>query len=569
VPGFACVITENIDLASFDIKHKSLAPVTSDKKAAVNYCAYRFSNNKFLHDKIFTDDDEIFVITEGVILNLKQLQLSNGCQDYFTTIKKMYQKEGDEFFKSFRGAFSGLLYDKIKRKWLVFTGHTGSKPVFYFKNEHTFICASELQLVTQILKKLGYKYSLDNTGSYFLLTFGFMLEDYTLIEQVKRLKPGHYIKIEYNKAQVNVYNVFNNDVQVNHSREEIIDNLETLFKKSVTLEYEKDTEYGYKHLASLSGGLDTRMSVMTARELGYDNILNVTFSQSDYWDEKIAKKIASDLGNEFLFYALDNGNFLKSTITDAVIANGGLVLYSGAAHELSSFRNINMIPFGMQHSGQLGDAVLGSYLSKPGREKPQLLSGAYSSHLSDKISSVANKVLQNYESEEIFKLYNRGFNGIVNGDWMVNQFTESCSPFLDVDFLRYTLSIPPALKFKEQIYHEWILTKRPAAAKYVWERTRAKLTTSDTIVKAKQFVRKVRFKLLGQSAFGSMNPFHYWYRTNAELRRYMEDYFYKHIYVLDDYPELKSDCKKLFDEGHILEKTQAMTLLEAVKLHFH
>lgn len=569
MPGFACVIAENINLASLDIEHKSLAPVVSDKKDGLNYRAYKFSNTKFPHDKLFTDDDEVFIITEGVILNLKQLQLGHGCQDYFTTIKKMYQKEGDSFFNSFRGSFSGLLYDKINKKWLVFTGHIGSKPVFYFKDEHVFICASELQLVTRILKKLGYKYSLDNTGSYFLLTYGYMLEDYTLIEQVKRLKPGHYIKIENNRAQVNVYDVLSNDVLVNHSRKEIIDNLETLFKNSITLEYEKDLEYGYKHIASLSGGFDTRMNVMTARELGYDNILNMTFSQSGYWDEKIARKIASDLGNEFLFYALDNGNFLKSTITDVVIANDGLVIYAGAAHELSSVRNINMSPFGMLHTGQLGDAVLGGYLSAPARKKPQLFSGAYSSSLSDKISPMVNKILQNYESEEIFKFYNRGFNGVFNGDWMVNQFTESYSPFLDMDFFRYTLTIPPALRFRDQIYHEWILAKRPAAARYIWERTRAKLTTSAAIIKAKYFIRGFRIKFMRPFVSESMNPFRYWYHTNAGLRKYVDDYFYKHIYLLDDYPELKRDCEKLFEHGRFLEKTQVMTLLEAIKLHFH
>lgn len=568
--GFVGVISNDVDYDSLKIEYKSLGKLVKGKKQYDNALVERYTNPKFLEDKVFYEDQSALVLIDGFVLNFKELINKYIAPDYFNTVKKMYYENGDDFFKEFRGDFSGLLYDKPKEKWLIFTNHTGSKPVFYYKDGDVFVCASELQLVTQILRKLGCRYSLDSIGCYFLLTFGFMLEDYTLIEEVKRLKPGNYIKIEDKKAQVDVYNVFNNDVLVNSPLGEIIENLETLFKKSVAMEYEKDLEYGYKHIATLSGGLDSRMSVMTARELGYDNILNITFSQSNYWDERIAKKVALDLGNEFLFYALDNGNFLKNTIRDSVIANGGLVLYSGSAHGLSMFKKINFGPFGMVHTGQIGDAVLGSFLSKPRREKPQPSSGAYSSYLLGKISGVLDNILQNYESEEIFKFYNRAFNGAINGNWIANQFTEACSAFLDVDFLRYALSIPPSLKYKEQIYHEWILAKRPAAAKYVWEQTKAKLTANKLFVEAKVFLRRARFKLLGKSSASySMNPFQYWYNTNEQLRLFANNYFQQNIYLLDEYPELKSDSTRLFNERSFIEKTQVMSLLEAIKLHFH
>ena len=42
----------------------------------------------------------------------------------------------------------------------------------------------------------------------------------------------------------------------------------------------------------------------------------------------------------------------------------------------------------------------------------------------------------------------------------------------------------------EQIYHEWILAKRPAASKYVWEHTKAKLTANKLFVEAKVFLRR-------------------------------------------------------------------------------
>lgn len=63
-----------------------------------------------------------------------------------------------------------------------------------------------------------------------------------------------------------------------------------LFSNTVRLEFEKDVEYGYKHIVTLSGGLDSCITALLAHKLGYVNQLNFTFSQSDYLDEKILKK---------------------------------------------------------------------------------------------------------------------------------------------------------------------------------------------------------------------------------------------------------------------------------------
>ncbi len=60
------------------------------------------------------------------------------------------------------------------------------------------------------------------------------------------------------------------------------------------MEFDKDIEYGYKHLVSLSGGLDSRMTTYVANDLGYgDSIVNLTFSKTNYVDEQTAKDIAN------------------------------------------------------------------------------------------------------------------------------------------------------------------------------------------------------------------------------------------------------------------------------------
>lgn len=572
MPGFACVIAKQDSCPALEIEYDARCPIDVHKTTCPDYGVYQFVSTKFPRDKILAEDEEMLILLDGIVLNLGSLRTPCASDNAFQAIKTLYQTFGNAFMKELRGEFSGLLYNKRKKTWLLFTNHTGTKPLFYFQDDTVMVVASELPLLAQVLQKLDRAYSLDPVGCYFLLTYGFMLEDYTLLHEVKKVRPGHYLHAEKHQMQVHAYHRFQNETLTTDSRKEIISNLDVLFKRAVALEYEKDREYGYQHLATLSGGLDSRMNIFTALELGYEDITVITFSQSDYLEEKIAKQIAGDHKLNYLFYALDNGLYLEHTLSDAVQANGGLALYSGAAHSLSFYRNINFSPFGLLHTGQIGDAVLGSFLSKPMRVRPQSASGAYSRVLWSRIHSEVEDIHNRYDSEELFKFYSRAFNGAVNGNWIAHAFTEMCSPFLDVDFMEYALRIPPALKFQEKIYRDWIINKRPAAAKYKWEQTGKKITAGETYLKVKRYAQKVKRKILrdylNRTSRYSMNPFQYWYNTNPRLANYMQDYFQQNLFRLEPYAELKKDVEHLFHSGTPREKTQVMTLLETLRLYF-
>ena len=75
-------------------------------------------------------------------------------------------------------------------------------------------------------------------------------------------------------------------------------------------------------------------------------------------------------------------------------------------------------------------------------------------------------------------------------------------------------------------------------------------------------------KIRGPSSSDSMNPFEYWYKTNPEIRKRFEDYFSENRALLNEYPQLSHDAGELFAEGSLSEKTQVLTLLAAIKLHF-
>ncbi len=532
----------------------------------------QFTNPKFQNDKTLQEDDQFIIGIEGVILNLKSLKEISGKDELFNVVKSLFLSNGDDFINLLKGDFSGFIYSKTNDFWLIFTNQTGSKRLFYFENEEYFIFASELRDISFLLNKLKLKPRLDKLAAYSLLTYGFMLKNQTLVSNVFRLTAGTKLTFSNNQLSVNEYFNLRNISKTSDSKEVIIEKVDKLFRDAVQLEFEKDKEYGYKHIATLSGGLDSRMTVLVADKLGYKEQLNFTFSQSNYLDELISKQIASDYKHEFLFQSLDNGNFLKE-IDKTVYYNDGLVLYSGSCHLLKSLENINLDSYGIIHSGMIGDAVLGSFLSKPYAIKPVFSQGAYSSKLISKIESFSKEFCEEFDNEELYKFYSRAFSGALNGNLYMDIFTQTVSPFLDVDFLSYCYSIPDDLKFKHQIYLDWIAAKYPEFGNYRWEKTGVSPLKSNNWKKYLDWNFYMRMKLkffdkLSKKMNTGMNPFDDWFEKNPDLKQFITNYFTDNIGLLSDNQELKTDSESLFNTGTLNEKMQVLTLLAAVKLHF-
>lgn len=556
------------DKHQYDENHNSLYKLIIDSRCKIEH----FTNNKFPKDKFLDENEQYIIGVEGVLLNRIDLAGETGEDNTFNIILNLYLKYGENFIKSLRGEFSGFIYSKESGSWFVFTNPTGSKRIFYFHDDNYFIFASELRDISFLLREMSYPISLDTRGAYFLLTYGYMLKDITLINEVKRLSPGMKLTLINNQLSVAEYFNLNSIDKTDDKKDQIIENIDKLFKRAVRSEFEKDKEYGYKHIATLSGGLDSRMTVLIANKLGYNSQLNFTFSQSNYLDEKISKKIASDYRHDFLFQSLDNGLFLRN-IDKTVFFNDGLIVYSGAAHLLHSLENINLEKYGLFHTGQIGDAVLGSFLSTPYSLKPSVSLGAYSNMLIERVETYVRTIIDDYETEELFKFYNRGFLGALNGNYFMDIHSQCTSPFLDFDFLTYCYSIPDKYKFKQQIYLDWIAKKHPEFAAYPWEKTGVSPLKSNSYWRYFDcnFYQRMFLKFLdklSKKMNSGMNPMDYWFNNNPELVEFIQEYYNNNIHLLAKYPELMEDSELLFNKGKVNEKLQVLTLLSAFRLHF-
>ena len=586
MPGFIAHIGQN-KISFSDEKRSKLVKDNIENKS---YQIERRVVNKFMNDRLFIDNEEYIVVVEGVILNNHELIAKYKVSSWCDAVISMYKSLGDEFFKDFRGSFSGIFYDKQQDKWLVYTNHIGDKQVFQLKiDDNNYLFASEIGFIVDTCKLNNIPLSIDRNGAYFSLTHGFCIEDLTLINEIRKVPAGHYLKLYNRKIEEIKYHCFNNEPQ-RMTQQEAINGIDKYFRQAVKRAFEKDKEYGYKHIACLSGGLDSRMTVMVAHDMGYQEQLNITFSQSGYLDFSIAQQIATDLHHDWLFKPLDGGDFIpKSKFLTSLTYGSGFML--GHGHSLESL--INYDEFGIIHTGQIGDAILGTFFKKLDYQKDYKVGdAAYSHELLERIKEYHFKY--NYSNNEIFCLYTRAFTGANQGLLTFQERSESYSPFTDVDFLEFAYSIPLDLRFNHKIYFDWIIEKYPIAADYIWEKIGKKIKHIDNNTKTMMVLgykiphildynsftkyligfvlrriglrkKTIGFKTIVNKTKEHMNPVDYWYDTNPKIKQFMEDFWSENNECIPD-NQLKQDMTHLFENCVVYDKLQCLSVLSAIKM---
>ncbi|PKP11395.1 MAG: asparagine synthase [Bacteroidetes bacterium HGW-Bacteroidetes-4] len=527
------------------------------------------THQKFTNDSVSFSNEKYDLETYGMFLGIN----FNSSQQLALHIICAYQNKGAGFVNELRGSFSLILKDKLLKKTFVYTNQVGDKRVYYYQLPKLTIISDSILSISSFCKEHLIAININTQAAYQLLTFGYLLASETLIEGVKRLIPGQFLEYSNGKLTVIKYYSLKNDEQTNLREKDVVENIDALFRKAIQLEYEKDLQYQLHHLTSLSGGVDCRMNTWVAHDMNYQHITNFTFSQTGYWDQIIAQQIASDLNHEWIFKSLNFGAFLTNVET-VMQNNEGATTYSNQTHLKNAIEILNFKKFGLMHTGQVGDVMIGSFISNDAHQKP-----FFSKYISNKLIHKLDKsVLNNYPNQELFLMYNRAFNGALADHSIIQQYTEVVSPFLDVDFMNYCLSIPLKLRKNHSIYKKWILQKYPKAADYIWESLGTTIRAKTIQIRGKSIPIKqiphfgwkgLQFHLgLKQQndthAAFNMNPFDYWYKKNPALHDFFNRYYQENIGSITD-KELKKDCSLLFNET-TLEKMQVLSLLAVIKL---
>lgn len=530
--------------------------------------------NKFYKDKCCEQVGEFVCVLDGVILNLQNLLCKYHCYKISDLMIIMYKANGEAFFNEFRGVFSGFFHDVAEDIVLIFTNHSGEKTIFYsIDNRGNVFWGSKVQLIKELFDQNAISYNLDIAAAYSLLTYAYMYDSLTLIEQVKRLHPGEYIRISPEKIDIKRYYHVDNAVTCKMSEKEIIEQIDKLFTNAVTMQLEKNKEYGYYDYVPLSAGLDSRMTTYCASRIKGEPLHNFTYSETEQLDYKISMQIARELRNHWGFKNLDNGLALYEIDASAKIGDG-LIYYAWSSQLYDIFNYINVSKVGLIHTGVIGDVVIGTFNKTDKVQQYRIGDGAYSKKLIPKLENLINE--KEYLNYETGMYYNRAFNGACLGYALpFGIVTEACSPFMDVDFMSFCLSIPLDYRLNHKIYYKWVGTYYPEAIKYPHNGVKIPLYIfPDISIRGKNvnlervpslISRKIQSKINPRNG---MNPFDYWYHHNNKLKNIMDNYFVSNSTYLKDYPELKQDADMLYQTGTTIEKIQVISLIASVNMFF-
>lgn len=576
--GLFCIYNTKEKSVDFNLSCFENSQYICSNYSSARLSIHHVTLNKFINDKCLFENDSIIAVVEGVIVNNHELYEKYHVSCMSELVNAMYATSGHEFFNEFRGSFCGLLYDKASETMYVYNDHIGDKLIYYINTDKGTYIASDLKVMVQTLQNNNIEATLCHAAAYNMLSFGFMQDDTTYVNGVKRLLGGHYLKITGNESQIIRYHQFSNKAN-DLSEEDNIEKMDLLFRQGVKRITDKNSEYGYKNIMPLSAGLDSRMVVWIAREMTSEPIVNFTYSQSGFYDEAIPQEIAHVLGHEWHFTPLDGGEHLKD-IDITIGQTDGTNCYDSCSIARKVTNRYKDQNIGIIATGISGDVMrIYLYVSGP-NDKPLLYKDANNKSTAKKYDRQISKGhVTEYPNREIQNIYVGNFYHHNMGSPLAFQnITETISPFHDVDFLEFTCSIPYKHRSGYNINDKWILQKYPQAAQWkhngdrqIGDKARyitifgRNMKINDVVKRGMMYVAKrTGIYNYDKAEQGSvMEPTDTWIEEPS-MSQFMKSYKDENIGCLKDV-RLKEDTNNVYDNGLSSDKLQAITLIAAIK----
>ncbi|HEX4849858.1 MAG TPA: asparagine synthase (glutamine-hydrolyzing), partial [Puia sp.] len=261
----------------------------------------------------FSDNhDRYRLIFNGEMYNYEEVKAKITDYDFKTTsdtevIIAAYAKWGPDCLQYFRGMFCIVIWDRQEKEIFIARDRMGVKPLYYHKDDHKFIFASECRaiLATGLVTRKIAKKALHEYFNYQSVSYPF-----SMIAGICQLEAGSWMKIRKGITENKLY--WDVTSKTNGfdfgNKENVQQRIRELLLQSVKRRLVSDVPVG----AFLSGGIDSSVIVGLMSEVGsgQPNTFNVSFEEKDYDESRYAEIIAKKFKTHHTKISLKPGVFL-------------------------------------------------------------------------------------------------------------------------------------------------------------------------------------------------------------------------------------------------------------------
>jgi asparagine synthase (glutamine-hydrolysing) len=252
------------------------------------------------HQPIPNEDHSVHVVFNGEIYNYIELRADlEGRGHRFRTqgdtetLVHLYEEHGVEMLRFLRGMFAFALWDSRRKTLFLARDRLGKKPLNYVMADRGLYFCSELAPLLDA-KLAAWEIDPESLAAY--LMFGFVSAPRTMVRQIRKLPPAHYLLWRGGEIQVRRYWSLPHAPKTTCSYPEALEEVKTKLDESLRLRLRSDVPLGLL----LSGGVDSNaLLARLVRGLGQKvQAFTIGFTEKGYDESDLARASANHFGVE-------------------------------------------------------------------------------------------------------------------------------------------------------------------------------------------------------------------------------------------------------------------------------
>jgi asparagine synthase (glutamine-hydrolysing) len=212
------------------------------------------------HQPMITEDGSVSITYNGEVYNFRELRAELEALGYkfrsntdTEVVLDAFHRWGTESVSRLNGIFAFAVWDKRTQTLTLARDRYGTKPVYYYQKEETFLFASEIK---SFLLHPDFNVELDFEALYEYFTVQNIFTDKTLFKGVKVIPPGYILQISLGNKKIfseEYWDFDFNEMEDPPRFDEAVEELNRLFCQAVQRQLVSDVEIS----SYLSGGIDS------------------------------------------------------------------------------------------------------------------------------------------------------------------------------------------------------------------------------------------------------------------------------------------------------------------------